>query len=66
MGFQVSLDSDLERHCAGWAAYASTVKPNLNDPLGGDAHKFEVAAIGLHSRPNQVNYLRHLVAHAVG
>lgn len=56
MGLEVPLDSDLEGHAAGWAPDAGPVKSDANQPGGGDIDEFDVAAVGLHRRADQVDH----------
>ena len=35
------------------------MQPNVYHTLRSDIHKFDIAAIGLHSRTNQIKHLLH-------
>ncbi len=64
---EVSLDTDLERDRARGTADAGSVEPNSDDSVIGDLDQFEVTAIGLDRRADQIDDLGHSLAQgAVG
>lgn len=47
VGFEISLDSGLERDGGGGAADAGAVHADLHEMVGGEADELDVAAVGL-------------------
>lgn len=50
--FDIAFDAHVEGHGAAWAADACAVEANADDTFGGDFDEFNVAAVGLHCRPD--------------
>jgi hypothetical protein len=60
---KISLDPLLQSHVTARTAMARSMKPNLHHALPGDINQFDVSAIGLHSRPDQVDDILNPLAH---
>lgn len=53
---QIPFDSHLERHFAGGATHASAVETDANGAGDGQFDQFEIAAVGLDGRADQVDH----------
>lgn len=54
---QVPFEAHLQSQRARWTADASAVQTHLNDPIGPNPDQFDIAAVRLDSRANQVDHL---------
>lgn len=54
---EVALDAHLEGDVGGWAADAGPVEADADDLVGGDPDEFDIAAIGLDRRADEVDDL---------
>lgn len=55
MFLEIALDTHLEGHVGGWAANAGPVEADADDLVRGDPDEFDITAIGLNRRPDQVD-----------
>ena len=56
MLFQVSLDSELERHTGGRTAHTGPVEAYFHDTVLRNVDEFDISAVGLDCGPDQVEY----------
>jgi len=66
VGFEISLDADLEGHGAGRAADAGAVEADADGSIRGDVDEFDVAAVGLDGGPDEVEDGRDSAAEVCG
>jgi len=54
---QVSFDAHLQRNRRRRAPHASPMEPDSHDLIGGHLHQFDITAVGLHRRPDEIDDL---------
>jgi hypothetical protein len=56
----------MKRHVATRTTQARPVKADVYHAIRRDIDEFDIAAIGLHGRPNQVDHILHPLANGLG
>jgi hypothetical protein len=60
---KISLDALLQSHVAAGAPVTGAVKSDLHNALARYINQFDISAIGLHGRTNQVDDALNFLAH---